>query len=160
MRDRGAAGGFALEGTGADGRGDWYFTRVHRGASAEKAAEGHAHRVRENYRDRDGKYFDGGGAGRWGDSPGECGAGARSDGLDSDVAEDGSANRGRWNLDAADSRSGAIARDGTHRDSGPDRGRDFSRCRGNYGRRPDYYELRSGTSGRGDCETGAGWRAD
>src|SRR5260370_1305962 len=37
MRDRGAAGGSALEGAGTDGCGGWHVARVHRGAGSKGA---------------------------------------------------------------------------------------------------------------------------
>jgi len=60
---------FALEGAGADGGGDWHFSRIHRGEgprqwTSRQTAEGRANRVRENHGDGDGKYFNGSGAGR------------------------------------------------------------------------------------------------
>src|SRR5438046_397458 len=50
MRDRGAARGFALEGAGADGRGDRHVARLHRSEGPWKqfkrtAVAGRAHRV-------------------------------------------------------------------------------------------------------------------
>src|SRR6266478_3528526 len=164
MRDWGAAGGFTLEGAGADGGGDHHFARVHRGEgprqwTSRETAEGRAHRVRENHGDGDRKYFNGGGAGGWRDGAGECSAGAGSDGFSGDAEEDGSGDlRGR-DFGAADSRCGETARDGTHGDSGPDRGGDVSAGGGHYGRGVDDYGLRAGASRSGDCEIGAGGSA-
>ena len=48
LRDWGAAGGFALEGAGANGRGDYDFARVHRGEGAEEWAQGETVEGRAN----------------------------------------------------------------------------------------------------------------
>src|SRR5260370_3534167 len=90
--------------------------------------------VRKNHRAGDGKYFDGGGAGGWGDGAGECGARAGSDGFGDVAAEDGGADRGRWNFDAADSRRGETAWDGAYGDSRSHRSGDVSGGGGDYTR--------------------------
>src|SRR6266566_686333 len=141
----GAAGGFAFGGAGKDGRGDHDRARIHPGARAKgRTAEGCAHRVRKNYRDGDGKHFDGGGAGRRRNGAGEFGARAGGDGFGGDAAEDGREDRGRRDFDAADSRRGEIAWDGAHGDSRPHRSGDVSDGGGDYRRRLDDYALCAG----------------
>src|SRR5580693_5061531 len=107
MRDWGTADRFAYSGAGATRRGNQGRARLRRGAGETIARDDFA--FSENYGKRDGKYFDGGGAGRGRDRAGErCdGPGSYRPGGIAD--QDGSEDRGRGDIYVARAGRGKIA---------------------------------------------------
>ena len=121
-------------------------------------AEGRALFVRQDHRDRHGRYSDGGGAGRGRNGAGELRARARGGGSGGTAGEDGGRDRGRGNFDDQGEGRGEAARRAAPDHSRPHRGGHIHPGRGADGRRPDADRLRSYASDFPAEQAGRGWR--